>query len=125
MGRYPVGLESDCTGLDCKPVISSLFSGFSFYFDGYLGEKTRLELVELVRTHGGSVEHFFSDSRVNVVIAKNLSYNTGQRFINVSYLNLSNSYVSEDNHSCDRSSVDFRLGRAEQTAVFHPIHNPA
>lgn len=81
--------------------------------------------MELVRTHGGSVEHFFSDSHVNVVVAKDLSYNTGQKFINVSYLLLSHSYVLEDNHSCDRSSVDFGLGRTEQTAVFHPIHHPA
>lgn len=69
--------------VDSKPVHSQLFSGFSFYFDGFLGEKTRLELVELVRTHGGDVEHFYSASRVGIVIAKNICFAKEQQYLKV------------------------------------------
>lgn len=69
--------------VDSKPVISALFAGYSFYFDGFLGEKTRLELVELVRTHGGDVEHFYSASNVSIIIAKNLCFSKEQHFLKV------------------------------------------
>ena len=66
-------------------MISTLFSGFSFYLDGLLGDTTRLEMVELVRTNGGEVEHFFSVSRVNVIIAENLCYSKLERLKKVGY----------------------------------------
>ena len=62
---------------------SQLFSGFSFYFDGFLGEKTRLELVELVRSHGGDVERFYSASRVGIIIAKNTCFAKEQQYLKV------------------------------------------
>ena len=69
--------------VDRKPVVSSLFSGYSFYFDGYLGEKTRLELVEMVMTHGGDVEHFYSSSRVSLIIARNVCFSKEQQYLKV------------------------------------------
>ncbi|CBK24232.2 uncharacterized protein [Blastocystis hominis] len=63
------------------PICTQLFAGFSFYFDGFLGEKTRLELVELVRAHGGDVEHFYSRSRVGIIIAKNVCYSKEQQYL--------------------------------------------
>ena len=73
------------TCIDRKPVTSSLFSGYSFYFDGYLGEKTRLELVELVMTNGGDVEHFYSVSRVQIIIAKNVCFSKEQQYLKVAF----------------------------------------
>ena len=70
--------------LDSYPICTQLFAGFSFYFDGFLGEKTRLELVELVRAHGGDVEHFYSCSRVGIIIAKNVCYSKEQQYLKVS-----------------------------------------
>lgn len=83
MEKSKVGILYHTLKIDCKPVISNLFSGYSFYFDGFLGEKTRLELVELVRIHSGNVERFYTASHVNVIIAKNLCFSKERKLMNV------------------------------------------
>ena len=100
---------------DRCPISSQLFSGFSFYFDGFLGETTRLELVELVQTNGGDVEHFYSSSRVGIIIAKNVCYSKEQQYLKVSH-NLPSSFV-ETVSPCSRSSVDFGFNRKQLVAT--------
>ena len=100
--------------VDCRPVQSQLFSGYTFFFGGFLGEKTRLQLVELVRVHGGEVERFYSSSLVNVYVANNLCYSKVEHFRNVTPLI---PYSIETERPRSERSVDSRLGRKEQTPV--------
>ena len=92
-----------------------MFAGFSFYFDGFLGEKTRLELVELVRAHGGDVEHFYSRSRVGIIIAKNVCYSKEQQYLKVCAEPFASSI--ETLSSRFRPSVDFGLNRGQGVAT--------
>lgn len=105
--------------LDSKPVISTLFSGYSFYLDGLLGDKTRLEMVELVRTHGGEVEHFFSVARVNVIVAENLSYSKMEQMKKVALLDAIHG-IEEHCSDCE-PPVDFGLDTEAETAALYAV----
>ena len=105
--------------LDAKPVISTLFSGYSFYLDGLLGEKTRLEMVELVRTHGGEVEHFFSVAKVNVIVAENLCYSKMERLKRVAVVDLT--YGIEEHRSDCAPPMGSGFDTEEETAALYTV----
>ena len=105
--------------LDSKPVISTLFSGYSFYLDGLLGDTTRLEMVELVRTHGGEVEHFFSVARVNVIVAENLSYSKMEQMKKVALLDVIHG-IEEHCSDCE-PPVDFGFDTEAETAALYAV----
>lgn len=92
--------------VDCKPAQSQLFSGYTFYFGGFLGEKTRLQLVELVRVHGGEVERFYSSSLVNVYVADNLCYSKVEHFRTVP---ITVGCSIETKRPCGERQLDSRL----------------
>ena len=92
--------------VDCKPAQSQLFSGYTFYFGGFLGEKTRLQLVELVRVHGGEVERFYSSSLVNVYVADNLCYSKVEHFRTVP---ITVDCSIETKRPCGERQLDSRL----------------
>lgn len=100
-------------------MISTLFSGYSFYLDGLLGDKTRLEMVELVRTHGGEVEHFFSVARVNVIVAENLSYSKMEQMKKAALLD-ANHGIEEHCSDCE-PPVDFGLDKEAETAALYAV----
>ena len=108
--------------VDCKPVQSQLFSGYTFYFGGFLGEKTRLQLVELVRVHGGEVERFYSSSLVNVYIADNLCHSKVEHFRDVS---IPFSYSIETKRPCSEGPVYSRFRGKEQTTVMLSVQHHA
>ena len=74
-----------------------------------------MELVELVRAHGGDVEHFYSRSRVGIIIAKNVCYSKEQQYLKVS----AEPFASpiETLSSRFRPSVDFGLNRGHGVAT--------
>lgn len=100
-------------------MVSRLFSGYSFYLDGLLGDNTRLEMVELVRTHGGEVEHFFSVARVNVIVAENLSYSKMEQMKKVALLGVIHG-IEEYCSDCE-PPVDFGLDTEAEIAVLYAV----